>query len=69
MLPRIDHNGKYIDEFSSTLEDAASFEIYYNTNDRSNSNNPYSKKKKYETDKCRCSDPGCPCSGYKRSSF
>ena len=68
-IPR-SSDGLYIDNRSTTLDDAAEFERYFNSHMYYEDNEDYDDEdyddEDYdERDDCRCSDPCCPCSGNK----
>jgi hypothetical protein len=65
-----DKDGYAIDTFTNTPEDAAWFERTYNSHlhDDHTDDIPddFEPEDTYEEDPCKCSDPGCPCTGAKR---
>lgn len=72
MQPKYDKEGYAIDNYSSTPEDAAKFEGYFNgyINLKEDYDGDFSEdvdeEEEEDYDACGCSDPGCPCGGIKR---
>jgi hypothetical protein len=75
-MPKRDKNGKYIDHETNTVEDAARFQQFYNYepedvdyyfDDESDTSsfNPGWRCTEESEDPCKCSDPCCPCTGWK----
>lgn len=72
-----DKDGKFIDTYSDTVEDAAAFEAHFNSDqeDYAELFNPLYDLDPEDFDEnfsdtdwdddCKCSDPCCPCSGSK----
>jgi len=72
-MPPKNRDGSFRDERSNTLGDAADFERHFNSHlhDKDDDwlESDYEDDEEEEDedeDDCRCSDPGCPCSGNKR---
>ena len=73
-FPPRNPDGSYRDERSNTLEDAASFERYFNSHMYPRDDEDYDDEdyedededKEDDYDRCNCSDPCCPCGGLKR---
>ena len=72
MIPKRDSEGFAIDNYSNDIEGAAAFQAHYNGHllmDEDYFEEDYvdeeSEEDYDEEDDCRCSDPCCPCSGFK----
>ncbi|MHA2063635.1 MAG: hypothetical protein ACXABY_04545 [Candidatus Thorarchaeota archaeon] len=75
-MPKKGKDGKYIDHHTNTVEDAAKFEAYYNSEPPEEPDFDYEEEEREPDgtyldgtpfyDDCKCSDPCCPCTGYKR---
>lgn len=76
-LPPKNKDGSYRDERSNTVEDAADFERHFNSHilhdegdepdwDEDGDWDDDDDEDDDDYDRCKCSDPCCPCSGSKR---
>jgi hypothetical protein len=73
MNPKRDAEGFAIDNYSNDIEGAAAFQAHYNGRllmDEDSFEEDYvdeeSEEDYDEDDDCGCSDPCCPCSGFKK---
>ncbi len=71
MNPKRDAEGFAIDYYSNTVEDAAAFEAHFNGHlyhddpDYDGYEDSLDEEEEDDYDACGCSDPCCPCDGYK----
>jgi hypothetical protein len=71
MNPKRDAEGFAIDYYSNTVEDAAAFQAHYNGHllaeekDYHYYEEDVDEEDDEDYDRCGCSDPCCPCDGFK----